>query len=419
MSIGATRALAGVGERVRLDGGAGVSARLRLRDGLAAETVRGDRDVARYAGCLDGFIAGCRDAGAWGGAMIWARDIVAQDGIPLAVLLYRGENLTAVALGSESMVRGCRTRLAVCGNLTGQRGFFTLPGVLQDERERLGLAAADAMMSCGLLALVLKLRDISGVTEEWRRQPQGPGAWSRTVGCTQRKVCDTFHTGTTFDESLSRFGAHTRRNLRYYRRRVERELGCEFLPALDGPKLREALVELQGCTDDPVRAGVAKNRIAQVARDPQAFCMGLRAVDGRWLSWISGWRCGRHTYIDWQCNRNGLQRYSLSTAMRSYLIEHESLMRQSHIHFLGGTSHSMHYGFCEESCTDWLLMRHAWAALLLRLASPALRWTGRLVGASGVAKSVAGGRRKAALRRSPAAELVRRIAGVAMRVSAG
>jgi len=242
---------------------------------------------------------------------------------------------------------------------------------------------------------------------------------SRTVGVIQRKVRDTLQLGGSFNESVSRFGAHTRRNLRYYRRRVERDLECQFLAAMEGQMLRAALVELQCNTDDPVRPGVAKNRIAQVARDPKAFCMGLRAGDGRWLSWISGWRSGRHTYIDWQCNRNGLQRYSLSTAMRSYLIEHESLMGQTDVHFLGGTSHSMHFGFQEETCTDWLLTRHAGPALLLRLAMPVLRWTSRLLRVSGMADRVGGGWQRESARRSPAAELVRRIAGVAMRVAAG
>jgi hypothetical protein len=45
--------------------------------------------------------------------------------------------------------------------------------------------------------------------------------------------------GKTFDATLSRFGAHTRRNLRYYRRRAEKDLNASFHAELVRRKARK------------------------------------------------------------------------------------------------------------------------------------------------------------------------------------
>ena len=37
----------------------------------------------------------------------------------------------------------------------------------------------------------------------------------------------------TFDKTLAKIGTRTRRNMRYYRKRAEAELGCVFLPVVE------------------------------------------------------------------------------------------------------------------------------------------------------------------------------------------
>ncbi len=417
MRITAARVLAGVGNGVLTDAFVEAWPRLKLQGGFSAETIRGKREILRCADFLDSFIESCGGSGTWGNAKVWLEDVVAQDGIPIVVLLYREDKLAAVALGSELVLCGCRMRLGVCGNVTGERGFFAVPGKTQEEKQRLVEACADAMMQTGLLGMVFKLKEVVGAGDEVQRVERG--VWSRTVGFAERIVHDTFRLGRTFDESVSTLGAHTRRNLRYYRRRSERELQCTFLPVLEGQELRKALVELQCFTDDPVRPGIAKNRIAQVSRDPQAFCMAVRGADGRWLSWLSGWRVGRCTTIDWQCNRSEMQRYSLSTVMRSYLVEHESLLGQSELHFLGGTPHSMHLGFREESCTDLLMVRHAALAQMLRLGAPLMRGVVALLQAILPRGESGSGKRRVARRGDAVVQKVRRMAEILDRTQMG
>ena len=417
MHTTAARVLAGVGNGVLTDAVVEVWPRLKLEGGFSAETMRGKREILRCADFLDSFIESCGGSGIWGNAKVWLEDVVAQDGIPVVVLLYREDKLAAAALGSELMLGGCRMRLGVCGNVTGERGFFAVPGETEQEKEKLVQACADAMMQTGLLGMVFKRKSVARVSGEVQRGEHR--AWSRTVGFAERIVHDTFQLGQTFDESVSKLGAHTRRNLRYYRRRSERELQCSFLPMLEGQELRKALVELQCFTDDPVRPGIAKNRIAQVSRDPQAFCMAVRGGDGRWLSWLSGWRVGGRTTIDWQCNRSEMQRYSLSTVMRSYLVEHESLLGQSELHFLGGTPHPMYLGFREESCTDLLMVRHAALAQVLRLGAPLMRGVVGLLQAILPQGASGSGKRRGGARRDAVIQKVRRVAEILNRTQMG
>jgi hypothetical protein len=59
----------------------------------------------------------------------------------------------------------------------------------------------------------------------------------------------------------------------------------------------------------------------------------------------------------WQMNRYDLKQYSLSTVMRSFVIEHEILRGTGRLYFEGGTSHSMSHSFVHKRCTDLLLLR--------------------------------------------------------------
>jgi hypothetical protein len=314
--------------------------------------LRGKALIQARGASLQQFLAGCDDAESLGSITLWIRDVEAQKGIPLATLVYEDGKLSAVLLAVELTLAGWRTRLAYSGNMTGHCGLFTSAEATGEQRKQRTLTAANALVaSSQMLGLLLSVKQPA---ESFLSGPGGQYRSTRMVAEATREVYDTFDLQDNFDASLSVLGAHTRRNLRYYRRRADRELGTEFHPNLEGADLRDAVLDLRKAMPEEMSPGILKNRIAHVTRRPEAFCMGVRAADGRWLSWVSGWRSGPCTYIDWQCNRDGLPRYSLSTVMRSHLIEQESRRAQSQIRFLGGTPHTMHYGFREETCSDWL-----------------------------------------------------------------
>jgi hypothetical protein len=144
--------------------------------------------------------------------------------------------------------------------------------------------------------------------------------------------------GETFDATLSRFGTHTRRNLRYYRRRAEKDLNASFHPELGHEESQEALEHLKKGCFQPFPDSVADwwKMDGLLRTRPGYFAMGLRA-SGQWISYLVGIRTGKLTYVLMQINHNGFSRYSLSTVMRSYFFEHEILRGQSEIKFVNGT----------------------------------------------------------------------------------
>jgi hypothetical protein len=142
----------------------------------------------------------------------------------------------------------------------------------------------------------------------------------------------------TFDATLRRFGSHTRRNLRYYRRRAEKELNASFSPELTFAESDEALQHLREPSFQPYPISLAEwQKMDGLMRtQPGYFAMGLRS-NGKWISYLVGMRKGKLTYLLIQMNDNGFARYSLSTVLRSHFFEHEIGRGQEEIKFVNGT----------------------------------------------------------------------------------
>jgi hypothetical protein len=171
--------------------------------------------------------------------------------------------------------------------------------------------------------------------------------------------------GETFDRTLSRFGAHTRRNLRYYRRRTEKDLNASFHPELGHEESEEALEHLKDGCFQPFPDSVANwwKMDGLLRTRPGYFAMGLRA-NGKWISYLVGIRTGKLTYVLMQINHNGFSRYSLSTAMRSYFFEHEIARGQSEIKFVNGTC-ALFQRCCEHDTCVTVSARRGLTALVI------------------------------------------------------
>jgi hypothetical protein len=221
------------------------------------------------------------------------------------------------------------------------RGFDHLTGestVIADERARV------ALLQVAMQQLLLK----TSARVAWAtvRQGQGetdvppikqPGLIMRAEVSSLRrehrlKLSDTFAT------TLARFGPHTRRNLRYYRRRAEKELESSFNPELTFGESDHALRELSERSFQPFEKSLAEWRKMDglLRTRPGYFAMGLRA-SGRWISYLVGMRAGTSTYVLLQMNDSEYARYSLSTVLRSYFFEHEIALGQEEIKFVNGT----------------------------------------------------------------------------------
>jgi hypothetical protein len=180
----------------------------------------------------------------------------------------------------------------------------------------------------------------------------------------QRSVPLGLPLGGTFDETLAALGKHTRRNLRYYRRRLESDLGSEFVPQVE--MSRRDFLAFNRASMNPATEAWAEWRYESVRNGDAVMFAGMRGRDGRWLSLIGGHRHEVTTHIDWQMNLAGLTHCSLSTVMRSYVLEHETELGMKHMVFTGGTPHSMRHSFACVDVTDVVALRRSMAGATLR-----------------------------------------------------
>ncbi len=85
-----------------------------------------------------------------------------------------------------------------------------------------------------------------------------------------------------------------------------------------------------------------------------------------WLSLVGILRCNGTTEVVWQMNRAGMPRYSLSTAMRFYLLQHEIALGVKKLESEGGTPHTMRHSFVCAPVVDRLVLRRSLRGWLLR-----------------------------------------------------
>jgi len=169
----------------------------------------------------------------------------------------------------------------------------------------------------------------------------------------------------SFDATLAKIGQRTRSNLRYYRRRAEKQLGCVFFPQVEVS--REELLSFNRECMYAVPAEVAGWRYDSLKELSEPLLMGIKDREGRWLSILGGRRYLDRSEVLWQLNREGFAVNSLSTVMRSYFIEHEIAHGSRRLYIEGGTEHPIGFSFLPESLTDLVIVRRTLAAEAMRM----------------------------------------------------
>jgi hypothetical protein len=145
-------------------------------------------------------------------------------------------------------------------------------------------------------------------------------------------------------------------------------MGSEFVPRME--MSREEFLLINRYSMNPVPAAIARWRYDKYSTSPEMMFGGVRTREGRWLSVIGGRRHNQVTEIDWQMNLTGLPRLSLSTVMRSYLLEHEVRLGTRRLMFSGGTPHSMRHSFVPVDVVDAIALRRSSVGRLLRTLAP-------------------------------------------------
>jgi hypothetical protein len=277
---------------------------------------------------------------------------------PVVALVEREGRPVAAVLLYARRQRGMPTGVVKGGNRAGDGVVVAAP-----ELRAAALEAAAAAVLAAAPWVHTVLASLRGAPP-WRPDPSPltgfAAAWH------SREVATHLALAGGFEGVLSRMSPRTRRNYRYFRRRGERELGLAFTPALGAAEAQEAVAQLHAESAHPVPRRRALRWEAAIRGTPGAFAMGVRDGAGRWLSYLSGWREREDTFVEWQLNHRGHEAASLSTVMRTYLMEHEAARGAGQIVFVGGTSPALGHYCAPGSCHDLLVTRRGIRGVLAR-----------------------------------------------------
>ena len=246
------------------------------------------------------------------------------------------------------------------------------------------------------------------VLATWRPAPsQAPGVHTSSLdpegflyACSKRTVQDTLLLSSTAEQTLKALGKRTRVHLRAARRKFNRDFpAAQLLDATESLRHAgdEVLQQLNQSSLDVIDQAEFNHQVRSVCKSSGGFVLGI-LLEGRWIALVGGWRQDRSTWIEWQCNGRGLERYSMGSVLRTYLLEEEAARGAANLGFHGGTSHSMLHRFQQTPVADllgrrpgvtvtvaialvsWLCKR--WPRLLQRgnflfnaLCTPGLAWT--------------------------------------------
>jgi hypothetical protein len=274
-------------------------------------------------------------------------------------------DLVGAVLLYKYTVLGCGIGTFSTNDRSG-RGTLVAPAAL---RSTMAEMVTRRLMDGGALAVLISFRD--GENEDKRKDSNKNGLFGNSAAndgrarwvWRERETPDYLLLEETYAGTLGKIGQRTRRNMRYYRKRAEGELGCAFLPLVQIDK-REFLDFNRDCMY-AVPTEVAMWRYDSLKYLGEPLFMGIKDRDGRWLSLLGGRRHNAGTEILWQMNRGGLSAYSLSLVMRSYFMEHEIAHGMTKLYMEGGTAHPMRFSFVNDKVTDLVVIRRSRLALLV------------------------------------------------------
>lgn len=264
---------------------------------------------------------------------------------PRVVLCHEKGELMGVVYTEELKFFGVPTGWVYGGDEMGRGLVLAAP-----EREAEVLAyACDYLLQHGVHGLRLSWRSTGNeILPILRLQRPGVQVWCRSE---IREEGDWLRLADTYEEFLNQLGPHTRRNLRYYRRRAE-AAGLRFVPDLSIADYESNLEALNRVADYPSIRGRDLRDRRFFAQFGTPVLAALAAPDGRLVSMLSAVRSGTHLHVLTQINDESLRKLSISLVLRGYLIEQLIAQGFTAIHFVNGVSRMLGR-FC-----DPVLMRN-------------------------------------------------------------
>ncbi len=281
----------------------------------------------------------------------------------------RAEDLRGAVLVYEYRVLGVGSSIFTTCDFNGSRTVIA-PAM---SRRQISAAVCRYLMEHGAQIVLVSLEPGPAESCQACFENAMVGERKRWWTTRTRNVGATLVLHRTMDATLATMGKHTRRNLRYYRRKAEAELPTEFVSDVKDDLTMAELVELNHGSSHPVAQSALERRYLTLKSMEGLFCVGVKRPDGQWISLLGGRRHHGVTEVDWQMNRDGLAKYSVGTVIRSYLIEHEIAIGSEKLFFEGGTPHTMRYSFLSEEAMDIVVMDRSLFVFLLRRSAKWLR----------------------------------------------
>lgn len=269
---------------------------------------------------------------------------------------------------------GCDLRMFTTNDRSGRGTVVAALGM----RAKLVSIASRWLVDRGALAVMTSFRDADSVTPREEQLAGDCAGGSRLRWAwRERDVMEYLPMEATYDATLAGIGQRTRRNMRYYRRQAEAQLGCTFVPEAKIDE-DEFLAFSDSCMY-AVPARTAAWRYRSLRDLSQPLLMGTKDKEGRWLSLLGGRRRRDGTEILWQMNRDGLAHFSLGVVMRSYFIEHEVGAGMKRLYMDGGTGHPIRFSFVKERVNDLAVLRSSLlGSLIPRVAKHFVKYDNEL-----------------------------------------
>jgi hypothetical protein len=327
--------------------------------------IRGQNEVVGYQQMLVDLAARCGQDGAMDQLQYHLSSCSMRAKVPhLLVLSEPGQSPYAAVLLYEYRIGGISTGVFIPSDFDGART------VLAPEHLRCLIArqAAEFLIDRGALLVLLSVSNgdfSSSILGGSSHMNAGYACTTQT-----RTIRRTLELESTYEATLAKMGNSTRRGLRRHSRRVEEGFDASFVVQ---PEITDSeFLFLNRNSAFPVSKRIAIWRIRKARQLSNSVLLGLRAADGRWLSVVAGRRQGDLTEIDWQSNLNGLDKYSLVSAIRAHVLQYEINRGTRFLRFDNGTSHSMHLYFRKENVGDLLLVHPLLTTNIARRVLPRL-----------------------------------------------
>ena len=259
-----------------------------------------------------------------------------------SAVCWDGDRLIGLLYCTEHCLGPWRTGYAVAGDFTGRGALVCL---VEDER-RVLQACISLILSSGVHSL--HVRHVPRIEESIDLPHLTSAQFDATI------TGDRIRLGPSYEMFLGGLGQHTRRNLRYYRRKAA-EAELAFDATVSQPEFE---LERKRLND---RSHFRANRL-HTDRDDRWMAlhgggsrMALRDASGTPVALMCGFAHRSCFYLLTQWNDSALAALSLSNVLRAHLAEHLIQVGMSELVFVGGTT--LAFGrFCEPHPYQLLLV---------------------------------------------------------------